>query len=93
MSTITLNITISKQRVMDEVLKTTEYIGSKAVSEQEYPAICKVTKTWPLYRRALRTSASELSPRNRLEAQILEKGYFRAIARIYKLCAMVGHAG
>lgn len=66
---------------------------SKAVSEQEYPAICKVTTTWPLYRRALRTSASELSPRNRLEAQILEKGYFRAIARIYKLCAMVGHAG
>lgn len=33
--TITYNIQISKARVFDEVAKTTEYIGSKAVSDQD----------------------------------------------------------
>lgn len=35
MATITVNIQVSKARVFDEVLKTTEYIGHKAVSDQD----------------------------------------------------------
>lgn len=43
MATITINIQVSKARVMDEVLKTTAYIGSKAVSEQDPGAYERVT--------------------------------------------------
>ena len=35
MATITVNIQVSKQRVLDEVQKTTEYIASKSVSDQD----------------------------------------------------------
>lgn len=35
MATITVNIQVSKARVFDEVQKTTEYIGHKAVSDQD----------------------------------------------------------
>ena len=35
MATITVNIQISKQRVLDEVMKTTAYIGKKAASAED----------------------------------------------------------
>lgn len=40
---ITYNIQIGKARVMDEVRKTTEYIGSKSVSEQDPGAYERIT--------------------------------------------------
>lgn len=39
----TLNITISKSRVMDEVQKTTEYIGKKATSEKDPDAYERIS--------------------------------------------------
>lgn len=42
MATITYNIEIGKARVLDEVAKTTAYIGSKAVSEQDPGAYVRV---------------------------------------------------
>lgn len=45
MATITINIQVSKQRVMDEVAKTTAYIGSKAVSEQDPGAYDRIATT------------------------------------------------
>ena len=43
MATITKDIQISKARVLDEVAKTTAYIGSKAVSEQDPGAYDRIS--------------------------------------------------
>lgn len=45
MATITKDIQISKARVLDEVAKTTAYIGSKAVSEQDPLAYERISTT------------------------------------------------
>lgn len=45
MATITVNIQVSKQRVMDEVAKTTAYIGSKSVSDQDPGAYDRIATT------------------------------------------------
>lgn len=42
---ITYNIQASKQRVMDEVMKTTEYIGSKAVTREDPGAYNRIAAT------------------------------------------------
>lgn len=42
MATITYNIQVSKQRVMDEVAKTTAYIGSKSMSAEDPGAYLRI---------------------------------------------------
>jgi hypothetical protein len=45
MSKITVTIQISKARVLDEVAKTTEYIGSKAVNKEDPDAYERIAVT------------------------------------------------
>lgn len=45
MSTITVNIKISKAQVLEEVAKTTAYIGSKSISAEDPGAYSRVSTT------------------------------------------------